>query len=164
MPSLYCRCHGAEEEKSIFIKKPFMLGVMLGVPLMTDSGFQANNLVRLWNKHQAIQGSWADCKSIGHYWKALWVFYEAITNIWKWLQTLVCFKLPEVPLMVSWAKRSWFQRGQRYLSFSLFLPSLATSGMLQCLRHKLPDGRCRMPRPSVMRMSSLPVVDTVIYE
>lgn len=57
VPSLYCRRQVTEEEKSIFFKKPFMLGVMLGVPLMTDSGFQANNFVCLWNKYQPIQES-----------------------------------------------------------------------------------------------------------
>ena len=30
----------------------FTLGIMLGVSLRTDSGFQANNVVCLWNKHQ----------------------------------------------------------------------------------------------------------------
>ena len=50
--SLYCGCHVAEEEKSTFIKKPFHTGHHAGVSLRTDSGFQANNLVCLWNKHQ----------------------------------------------------------------------------------------------------------------
>lgn len=54
-------------------RRLFMLRVMLGVPL-TDSGFQANNFVCLWNKHQPTQESGAGCKSFGHYQKVSLAF------------------------------------------------------------------------------------------